>query len=154
MKISICTNYDPKQTKDYNNSRVAHGWELREFEWNQQSIIRLTTEFGISGNEYSDGHKCTASWVATHAIMLDFDDGEMTQEKLLALQRKWDFDSYVFSSQNHQRKKTKDNKEEQACDRLRVLIPLTEPIYGDFDHAAVEKWITGQFPGGEMQDVG
>ncbi len=154
MKISICENYDSKQTKDFNNSRVANGWELREFEWTEKEIVKLTTEFGISGNEYSDGHKTTKSWIATHAIMLDFDDGEMTTRRLLALQREWDFDSYVFSSQNHQREKPKDDKVEQACDRLRVLIPLTEPINGDFDHDAVEKWITDQFPGGEMQDVG
>ena len=154
MKISICNDYDPKQTKDYNNSRVAHGWELREFEWNQQTVIKLTTEFGVSGNEYCDGHKTTESWIATHAIMLDFDDGEMTEEKLLALQQQWDFDSYVFSSQNHQRKKIKNGEKVPACDRLRVLIPLTEPIFGEFDRAAVEKWITSQFPGGEMQDVG
>jgi len=154
MYISICEDYDPKQTKEYNNSRVAHGWELREFEWTEKEIVKLTTEFGISGNEYSNGHKTVGSWIATHAIMLDFDDGEMTIEKLLALQRRWDFDSYVFSSQNHQREKIKDNKVEQPCDRLRVLIPLTEPINGEFDRAAVEKWITSQFPGGEMQDVG
>ena len=83
MIISTCNNYNPTRTKEYNNSRVAHGWESREFDWNEEEIIKLTTEFGISGNEYSDGHRAAGSWVATHAIMLDFDDGEMTKEKLL-----------------------------------------------------------------------
>lgn len=154
MKISVCSNYDPKQTKDYNNARVANGWELREFDWNKQTVIKLTTEFGVSGNEYSDGHKTAGSWVATYAIMLDFDDGEMTKEKLLELQQEWDFDSYVFSSQNNQREKIKDGKVESPCDRLRVLIPLAEPIRSEFDRAAVEQWIEDQFPGGEMRDVG
>ena len=154
MKISVCENYDSKQTKEYNNSRVANGWSLQEIDWDRQSVIQLTTEFGISGNEYSDGHRTIGSWVATHAIMLDFDDGKMTEKKLLALQQEWNFDSYVFSSQNHRRDKIKDNKVEKACARLRVLIPLTEPISSEFDRALVEKWITGQFPGGEMQDVG
>ena len=139
MIISTCNNYNPTRTKEYNNSRVAHGWESREFDWNEKEIIKLTTEFGISGNEYSDGHRAAGSWVATHAIMLDFDDGEMTKEKLLEEQQVWQFDSYVFSSQNHQRKKAKNGKVEPPCDRLRVIIPLAEPITSEFDRQAVEQ---------------
>ena len=139
MKISICKNYDPKQTKDYNNARVANGWELREFDWNKQTVIKLATEFGVSGNEYADGHKTAVSWVATHAIMLDFDKGIMTKEDLLEEQHGWQFDSYVYSSQNHQRQKVKNGKVEPPCDRLRVIIPLAEPITSEFDRQAVEQ---------------
>ncbi|GAG79152.1 unnamed protein product, partial [marine sediment metagenome] len=112
---------------------------LREFDWNKQTVIKLTTEFGVSGNEYSDGHKIVGSWGATHAIMLDFDKGTMTKEELLEEQQGWQFDSYVYSSQNHQRKKAKNGKVEPPCDRLRVIIPLAEPITSEFDRQAVEQ---------------
>jgi hypothetical protein len=139
MKISICKNYDPKQSKEYNNSRVAHGWEMKEFDWNGDEIVKLTTEFGITGNEYAKDHKCTEDWRGTHIIMLDFDKGFMTREQLLEEQQDWQFNSYVFSSQNHQREKVKNGKVEPPCDRLRVLIPLADPITNELDRQAVER---------------
>jgi len=148
MKISVCTKYDSKQIKDYNNSRVAQGWTLQVIAWEEDAIKTLTTEHGISGNEYSDGHKQNASWVGTHALMLDFDSGDMTKEPLLEEQQQWQFDSYVFSSQNHQRDKIKAGKVEPACDRLRLLIPLASPISSEFDRDAVEQFFIGKYNSG------
>ncbi len=145
MRISVCKNYDPKQTKDYNNSRVAHGWALQEIAWEEEATKTLTTEHGISGNEYRDGHKCNDSWAGVHVIMLDFDSGDMTRDALLEEHQNWHFDSYVFSSQNHQRDKIKAGKVEPACDRLRVLIPLASPITSEFDRDAVEQFFIGKY---------
>ena len=61
MLISICQNYDPKRDKNYNNNIVASGWNMTDIPWEEKEIIKLTTENGISCNEYSDDHKCNAS---------------------------------------------------------------------------------------------
>ena len=142
MKISICKNYNPGELKDFNNDKVSHGWEAQEIAWKNEDIVDLTTKCGISCNEYSDGHRCSDSWIAAHNIMLDFDDGRMTQETLLEKQKHWDFNSYIFSSQNHQ--KPKNSK--HPCDRLRVLIPLEEPITSNLDLEAVKNIILEKFP--------
>ena len=151
MKISVCENYDPKQTKDYNNNRVAKGWSLREIAWEGLAIKTLAAEHGISGNEFSDGQRRNNSWAGAHAIMLDFDSGDMTKEQLLAEQQNWQFDSYIFSSQNHQRDKVKGDKVELACDRLRVLIPLASPIKTEYDREAVEQYFVGRYNAGDRK---
>ena len=140
FKVSTCSKYDSKQTKEYNNDRVAHGWQLVEREWTGKSIKDLSLNKGISGNEWNPGHKTKENWAATHCIMLDFDKGELTSEKILADQKMWKYDSYIFSSQNHQRQKvTPSGKVEEPCDRLRVFIPLEEPIVNNFDRELVQK---------------
>jgi hypothetical protein len=139
MKISVCKNYNSKRDKDFNHRRVAHGWSLTDVEWSEQEIKNLVTTEGVSGNEYSDGHKHTDSWVCTHTLMLDFDDGFMTVDQLLDEQTDWQFDSYIFTSQNHQLDKPKGGKIVPPCDKLRVLIPLVEPITNEFDRKAVEQ---------------
>ena len=73
--------------------------------------------------------------------MLDFDDGKMRQEDLQEQQQTWDFDSYVFSSQNHQ--KPKDGK--PPCDRLRVLIPFDTPITNLSDLNAIKSVMLDKF---------
>ena len=143
MKISKCKNYSPNQGKDYNNSRVAYGWGSVEIPWEHDKIVDLTTKCGISGNEFSDGHKVKDSWIGTSAIMLDFDDGKMTVDQLLSKQTILGCDSFVFSSQNHQKKKGS----EPACDRLRVLIPLDEPIISEIERHQIEQKFIREFPG-------
>lgn len=146
MNISISNSYDPKLSKDENHNKVSQGWKLTEVEWQEDKIIELTTSDGVSCNEYSDGHRCTESWVSSHAIMLDFDDGYMTSEELLNLQKHWQFNSYVFTSQNHMKPKhTTTGEIKPACDRLRVLIPLTEPIRDEFDRQAVERYLISKY---------
>ena len=86
MKISTCSNYDNTQLKEYNNNKVSHNWEIQEVAWEKEAIVTLTTEYGISCNEYTDGHRRNDSWIATHAIMLDFDDGRLSTESLLKKQ--------------------------------------------------------------------
>ena len=141
MYINICSAYDPKKPKAYNNNKVANGWHLEEVKWEKDEIIKLTTMNGISCNEYKSGHKVANDWVATYAIMLDFDDGTMTVDDLSALQKKWEYNSYVYNSQNHQ--KEKDGK--PRWDRLRALIPLSEPIHSDDDREAVKNALINYF---------
>ena len=145
-RISVCSKYDPTKGKDYNNNRVANGWTLEEDTWTEASVRKRTTQDGISGNEYSTDHRSNENWVGTNAIMLDFDNGVMTKERLLTEQAKWQFDSYVYSSQNHQKPKEKDGKIEPAWDRLRVLIPLDKTIMGTSDLQAVEQLFEKMFP--------
>jgi len=142
MKISICKNYSPEKGKEYNNSRVAYGWESVEVPWEKKKIVDLTIKCGISGNEFSDGHKVKDSWIGTSAIMLDFDDGKMTADQLLSKQSNWNFNSYAFSSQNHQKQKGS----EPACDRLRVLIPLDESIRTENERFQIERKVIEDFP--------
>ena len=142
MKISICKNYSPEKGKEYNNSRVAYGWESVEVPWEKKKIVDLTIKCGISGNEFSDGHKVKDSWIGTSAIMLDFDDGMMTADQLLSKQSNWNFNSYAFSSQNHQKQKGS----EPACDRLRVLIPLDESIRTENERFQIERKVIEDFP--------
>jgi hypothetical protein len=146
FKISVNAHYDATKGKEYNNDKVAKGWSLTELEWTEPSVRDLTTQHGISCNEFSTEHKVTENWVGTNAIMLDFDNGVMTKEMLLDEQSQWKFDSYVYSSQNHQKPKEKDYKIEPAWDRLRVLIPLYETIKSTSDLKAVKKIFMEMFP--------
>lgn len=140
-RISVCDVYDPKLRKEDNNSRVSNGWSLTEFEWTEPSVRELTTLRGVSCNEYPSGHRGKDDWVATHALMLDFDEGTPSQHELLAQQETWDHDSYVYSSQNHQKAKNS-----AICDRLRVLIPLSQPIMLEQDRKAVEAYFCDRYP--------
>jgi hypothetical protein len=148
MKISKCKNYSPNQGKDYNNSRVAYGWDSVEVPWEHDKIVDLTTKYGISGNEFRDGHKLKDSWVGTSAIMLDLDGGDFTNEWLISEQSEWKFNSYIYSSQNHQKEKVKKSgKTLPACDRLRALIPLDTPIKTIFDLQAVTEYFIDKYQG-------
>lgn len=146
IKISTCSNYDATKGKDVNNTKVAEGWKLEEIKWEKSNIVKLSTQYGVSGNEYVDGKRDSSHWVATHSIMLDFDQGTPTAEDLLEIQQKWEFDSYIFSSQNHQKPKSlKSGKTEPPVDRLRALIPLSDPILGEFERKAVQQALVNQY---------
>ncbi|MBL7003554.1 MAG: hypothetical protein ISR69_05975, partial [Gammaproteobacteria bacterium] len=146
-RISVCSKYDPTKGKDYNNNRVANGWTLEEDTWTEASVRKRTTQDGISGNEYSTDHRSNENWVGTNAIMLDFDDGRMTESQLLDDQKSWNHDSYIYSSQNHQKPKIdKDGKTIPPCDRLRGLIPLDPPITDPSDLKAVEAYFKAKYP--------
>ena len=146
IKISTCSKYDATKGKDYNNDKVSKGWELKEIDWKEKSIIKLSTQYGVSGNEYDKGERDGNHWVATQSIMLDFDKGSPTKEELLEMQQKWEFNSYVFSSQNHQKPKLlKSGKTEPPADRLRVLIPLSEPIKDEFDRKPVKQALVSHY---------
>ena len=93
MKINICKNYNANESKGYNNDKVAYGWQLTEVEQTIDAIVELTTKHGISCNQYKGSHKISDDWVATHAIMLDFDDGSMSVSDILGYQKKWEYNS-------------------------------------------------------------
>ena len=145
-QISVNEHYDPTKGKDYNNSRVAKGWTLSDFTWAEDSVRKLTTLAGISCNGYSNHHRTNESWAGAHAIMLDFDDGSVSASQLLDDQKSWTHDSYIYSSQNHQKPKEKNGEVVPKCDRLRVLIPLNEPITEPADLKAVEGYFKNRYP--------
>ena len=146
-RISVNGHYDPTKGKEYNNNRVANGWSLKEYTWTEPSVRNLTTQHGISCNEYSGEHRSTDSWIGTNAIMLDFDDGSVSSPQLLDDQKSWKFDSYIYSSQNHQKPKEKqDGTVVPKCDRLRGFIPLNETITDISDLKAVEGYFNNKYP--------
>jgi len=138
--IGVCRDYDPNRDKLYNNEKVARGWCATTLEWTETSVRDFTKKQAVS-NIFSDGHKTNDSWVKTTFIMLDSDDGDITAEQLISLQSAWSFDSYIYSSQNHQKE-----KKGKICDRLRVLIPLDEPITSLEDLEAVKAFFIEKFP--------
>ena len=142
MLISINKNYNPALSKEENARLTAKGWELKEYAWNRQTLERLITTGPVSGNEYSDGHRSNASWVGTHAIMLDFDDGRLSSESLLKKQENWEFCSCIFCSMNHMRDKGDGN----LIEKLRVLIPLKHPIRYQQDLSIVDTIFRARFP--------
>jgi hypothetical protein len=128
-RISVNGHYDPTKGKEYNNNRVANGWSLKEYTWTEPSVRNLTTQHGISCNEYSGEHRSTDSWIGTNAIMLDFDDGSVSSPQLLDDQKSWKFDSYIYSIKNHQ--KPKEKRDESLFPkgvRLREFFLLNETI--------------------------
>ena len=146
-RISVCSKYDPTKGKDLNNDKVAYGWTLTDYTWAEDSVRKLTTQHGISCNEYSTDHRANENWVGTNAIMLDFDNGLVTKSQLLDDQNSWKYDSYVYSSQNHQKPKIdKGGKTIPPCDRLRGLIPLDPPITDPSDLKAVEAYFKAKYP--------
>lgn len=143
MKISINSNYNSQKSKEYNNSKVSHGWHLVRVSWDEDDLIRLTTSEAVSGNEWIDGHKVKASWVQTHALMLYFDDSYWEFQDLRDKQIAMDISSYLFPSQNHLKRK----KDEPACHRLRLLIPLASPITNGQDLEILKEFFSNEFDG-------
>lgn len=143
FQVSICRNYDASLPKEENRYRVASGWEAKEVSWDEESIVGLVTESGISPNFFASGKRRNANWQGIETVMIDFDDGLMTEHDLLSLQQGWEFDSYVFSSQNHQ--KVKNDKE--ACDRLRAFIPLSRRIYDIGELELIKQYFLETIPG-------
>lgn len=147
VRISVTEHYDATKGKEYNHKKVAKGWTLQEYTWTEDSVKKLTTQHGISCNEYINDYKITENWKATHDIMLDFDDGLPSASQLLADQKNWSYDSYIYSSQNHQKPKEKhDGTIIPKCDRTRVLIPLNEAITDVSDLKAVESYFKHMYP--------
>ena len=143
FQISVCKRYDASLPKDANNARVASDWFVQEIPWTFEAVHTLVTESGISPGFFKDGIKTNDNWEGMGSVMLDFDDGLMTEHDLLSLQQGWEFDSYVFSSQNHQ--KNKNGKE--ACDRLRAFIPLSRCIYDLGELEVVKQYFLETIPG-------
>ena len=125
FRVSVCKGYDASRSKEENSFRVASGWEVKEVPWNEESIVRLVTQSGISPNFYASGKRRNENWQGIESVMLDFDDGAITTLDLEVYQDVSFFNSYLFSSQNH----LKAKKDKPACERLRLLIPLDRPIY-------------------------
>ena len=143
FRVSVCKNYDANLPKDANHSRVASDWEVVDVPWTFEAVRTLVTESGISPNFFSDGKRSNTAWEGTGSVMLDFDDGLVTEHDLLSLQMNWEFDSYIFSSQNHQ--KAKNGKE--ACDRLRAFIPLSRCVYDLNELEMVKQYFLETIPG-------
>ena len=127
FRVSVCSKYNASLSKEENSFRVASGWEVEEVVWEEGPVVRLVTESGISSNFYASGQRRNGNWQGIESVMLDFDDGATTIDDLEIYQDVSPFNSYLFSSQNHM--KVKGNS--PACPRLRLLIPLDRPIYGE-----------------------
>ena len=125
FRISVCNNYDASLPKEANHTRVASDWEIKDVPWSETAVTELVTTSGISPNFYREGKRSNNSWSGAESVMLDFDDGDMPEADLLTLQFTWQFDSFLFCSQNHRKKKG----DKEACDRLRALIPLSRSIH-------------------------
>ncbi len=143
FQVSVNQKYDPKLSKDANHSRVASGWKVVEAPWTLEAVQALVTESGISPAFFTDGERANSSWEGKGSVMLDFDDGLMTEHDLLSLQQGWEFDSYIFSSQNHQ----KDKNGKGACDRLRAFIPLSRHICDQGELEVVKQYFLETIPG-------
>ena len=139
--ISVCNNYDPTKDKIYNNSRVADGWYTTTYEWTEEKVQQLTIQNGISPNHYQSGERNNDNWQEATCVMLDFDDGKMTLDDLIKEQQLLEHDSYLFSSQNHQK-----DKNGLMCDRLRLLIPLNESIKTSKELEAVKIYFIDKYP--------
>ncbi len=129
MKLSINKKYDASIPKDDMHEKLYINWELREYAWEEDPIVKLVSSQGISGNNWPSGHKGSDDWVSTEALILDFDKGTPNLEALLLEQKAWGFDSYISSSNNHQKETVDKNTKKiiPACDKLHVLIPLAYP---------------------------
>ena len=143
FQVSINPSYDPTLPKEANHTRVASGWEVVEVPWTFEAVHALVTESGISPAFFRDGRKTNDAWDGICSVMLDFDDGLLPEHDLISLQKGWEFDSYIFSSQNHQ--KAKNGKE--ACDRLRAFIPLSRCIYDLSELEVVKQYFLETIPG-------
>ena len=142
MFLSINSNYNLLLSKEENARLTTKGWELKEFAWNRQALERLITSGPVSGNEYLDGHRCNSSWVGTHSVMLDFDDGRISSETLLKKQEGWEFVSAIFCSMNHM----VDKGDGKPIEKLRALIPLKHPIRYVQDLQIVDAVFRARFP--------
>jgi P4 family phage/plasmid primase-like protien len=143
FRISVCKNYDAMLPKEVNNSRVASGWDIQEVPWTFDAVRTLVTESGFSPSLLKDGRRSKDTWEGMESIMLDFDDGEMNVADLTSIQQTWEFDSYIFSSQNHQ----KEKGGQEACDRLRAFIPLSRCIYDLSELETVKQYFLETIPG-------
>lgn len=143
FRVSVCKAYDAALPKDANHSRVSANWEIEEITWEEQAVTDLVTKHGISPNFYREGKRSNQTWAGAGSVMLDFDDGEITEADLATLQTTWQFDSFLFSSQNH--RKEKGGK--KACDRLRAFIPLSRSVNDPSELQTLKQFFLELVPG-------
>ena len=143
FRVSVCTKYDPSLPKDANHKLTAKDLEIRDVPWTLEAVHSLVTESGISPGFFKNGTKTNSAWEGMGSVMLDFDDGFVTEHDLVSLQKGWEFDSYIFSSQNHQKQK----KDKEACDRLRAFIPLSRVIYDLGELEVLKQYFLETIPG-------
>lgn len=141
--ISTCNRYDATKPKSYNHNKVSHGWQQGGYEWDEDVVRKLFTTEAVSFNVWMPGYKTKDNNVGIYGICFDLDDGNPTAEEIIAIQDKLPFNSVLVSSQNHQQEKISNNgKKQPAIDRIRLMVPFTEPITNEHDRIAVKNWAT------------
>lgn len=111
------TASDKSMTKKKGATEVA-GWESKVIEWQENNILKLTTNYGISNATYVDGYRRGDDVISYNSIMLDFDKHDKTLEDLKTEFKKFSGTYFIFSSTNHT----------PEAPKLRVWIPLSRSI--------------------------
>lgn len=146
IKISVCSNYDYTKDKAYNNNKVSGGWSLIDVPWTHADIALLFTTNGTSASEFMNGNRVNTAWYGSYGVMLDFDNGIMSSQRLLQMQSSFTFNSFLFTSQNHMRQVyDKNGQPKPVVEKLRLYIPFVNPITNETDRLVIKQILIHTF---------
>ncbi|MGQ5483749.1 hypothetical protein FA893_18255 [Photobacterium damselae subsp. piscicida] len=138
VSINKKTSQDRTLSKD-DVSTKAFGWKVKDVQWEEGTIRTLFNcdwMAGISGNT----RKREEDVIAIQSLFIDIDDpcdvGDNLLNHVHENLKAHNVSHAIATSINHQKlKETKAGKVLPACPRIKVLIPLSDVIDTESDHA-------------------
>ncbi|EPN0316250.1 hypothetical protein ACTTZI_004152 [Vibrio vulnificus] len=150
LKISInsLTSLRKDLTKDEANQIAHKGWKVREFYWFEEDvryILQCDWMVGLS----IDGLKRRTSIYRMENLFLDIDDptkyGNDLLDHIVQVLTNKGISHAIHTSTNHMKEKVRKSGEIlPACPRLKMIIPLSEPVIFDSE-ADKDDWNYSRF---------
>ncbi|APX10076.1 hypothetical protein PPW95_25410 (plasmid) [Vibrio parahaemolyticus] len=135
MKISLnaLTSKIKDLTKDRANEIAFKGWIVKDFYWTRTDIQHIFSCEWMCGLS-NDGFKRRTSIYRMDTIFLDIDDPTKHGDNLLnhvhSELTKKNVSHAIATSTHHLKEKVRKSGEIlPACPRMKMMIPLTEPIF-------------------------
>jgi hypothetical protein len=105
-----------------------------------QEFAELATQHCWSAGRFRGGHRKNANFEEEGVLALDVDGG-MPVRDAIAVARRHGLAMAILPTQNHQKEKPLGSgKVRPACDRYRIILPLSRPITSVAEHAATHAW--------------
>ena len=116
-----------------------------------KTLAHLIIQCNWSPGVFRNGHRNLENFERMDVIALDFDAGITVKDAIKRLKQQ-NFSYILGTSRNHQKEKVKKSgKVLPACDRFRVVFPLSGPISSDADYKATFQKLREVFPEADSQ---
>lgn len=140
--VIIGTNkhYNTAASKRKNGQDTSTGWTDNEFVYDEKTLSTLFSSTGVNMCTLYEGKRVAAATEKINGLMLDFEDGNMTEELVIKEQKSLGCASYAFGSINHK-------ANEKYGDRLRLYIPFKAPLIEVGDHSKLERILHKKYRG-------
>ena len=108
-------------------------------------LKKLICEYAWAAAVFEGNQRSNANVRGVDFIALDI-DGDLTIEDAKERIRENGFSAVIGTTRNHQRPKRVGNRSLKACDRFRIIFPLSETVVNDDDFKATWSKVVELFP--------